>query len=120
MIRIHPRVIDRLLNAGIAVRRYRCHAPICAHEYLSKPDTLDAAARPWLVTASLTAIAIVSGLFLISEMEGMQEGLERGPSFVSQSAVEPAEALPASIQWSIFDANGPFQVEGATASARRR
>ena len=106
MIRIHPRVVDRLLNAGIGVQRYRCHTPTCAHEYLNRPNTLDAAARPWVVSACLTAIASVLGLYLMSEV---QEGLEPDRSFVSQPAQEPAEALSSPIKWSISDSDVHFE-----------
>ena len=121
MIRKHLRVVDRLLNGGIAVRRYRCSRPACAHELLSRPDTLDAAARPWVVSASLTAIAIVLGLYLMSDMQGFQEGLEPEPSLVSQPSEEPAEALSTSTRWNLSDVDPHFEAaEKASASALRR
>jgi hypothetical protein len=68
MIRIQLRTIDRLLNMGIPVQRYRCNTPTCAHELLTRPLTLDAAARPWVVSAALAAIAIILGLYSTSQI----------------------------------------------------
>ena len=102
------------------MQRYRCHTPTCAHEYLSKPNTLDAAARPWVVSASLTAIGIVLGLYLTSEVQALQEGWEPDRSLVSQPA-EEADALSTSTIWKLSDADVHFEAaEKASASAPRR
>jgi hypothetical protein len=88
MIRVHLRVVDRLLNLGIPVQRHRCSAPICAHELLTKPPTLDAAARPWAVSAALAVIAMLLALYLTSQIQANFADLQPDTQAMSHGSEE--------------------------------
>lgn len=85
MARVHRRPLDRLLYLGIVTQRLRCTSPTCGHEFLEKPTTRAANARPWVVGAVVgmfvLAIALSFPLYVAWEADAL------GPSALPEPAL---------------------------------
>jgi hypothetical protein len=91
MARVHRRLVDRVLNAGIRAHRLRCYSPKCGYEMFRKPQTMAARARPWVIGGALAAVAIALGVYVTSEVLAL--GAER-PQLDRSPISTPAAELP--------------------------